>query len=309
MLRWRLPLGVLIVAILVGLAWLDHLAEVRLSAALAGICLLPVALVFAVAASREILQLAAGGGMRPVPWAVYGGNVLLVVSGWLPQLYTVWRGHIGGAEAVSPAARAAWPLAALAVGVMLVFAGEMRRYRNPGGVTVNLAAAVFALVYVGVMLGFVIQLRMAWGVGALASLVIVVKLGDTGAYTAGRLIGRHRMAPVLSPGKTVEGAIGGLAFACLGSWATFRLLLPRLMEEGAGPGAWWHWLLFSLLAGTAGMLGDLAESLLKRDAGRKDSSDWLPGFGGVLDLLDSILLAAPVAWFCWLFLAGAPVGG
>ena len=63
--------------------------------------------------------------------------------------------------------------------------------------------------------------------------------------------------------------------------------------------AWWGWLLFGLLVGAAGMIGDLAESLLKRDVGRKNSSDWLPGFGGVLDIVDSLLLSAAVAWFCW----------
>ena len=62
---------------------------------------------------------------------------------------------------------------------------------------------------------------------------------------------------------------------------------------------WWGWILFGLLVGTVGLMGDLAESMLKRDVGRKDSSTWLPGLGGVLDVLDSILLAAPFAWACW----------
>ena len=280
-------------AILVGLAWLDHLADVPGAALPKGIWLLPVAIFFAVTASREVLHLAAAGGMRPVPWAVYGGNVLLVLSGWLPPL------GCGGAETAPLAAQAAWPLLALVVGVMLTVASEMRRYERPGGVTVNLAAAVFALVYVGLMLSFAVGLRMACGVAALASLVIVVKMADTGAYTVGRLIGRRRMAPVISPGKTIEGAIGALAFACLGSWVTFNWLVPLMAPGTVKPEPWWRWMLFALLVSTAGMLGDLAESLVKRDVGRKDSSRWLPGLGGVLDLLDSILLAAPVAWFCW----------
>ena len=125
-------------------------------------------------------------------------------------------------------------------------------------------------------------------------------MGDTGAYTVGRLIGRHKMAPSISPGKTVEGALGAFLFACLGSWLTFRWIVPFL-PEGAGPGPWYGWLLFGVLVGGAGMLGDLAESLLKRDVGVKDSSTWMPGFGGVLDILDSLLLSAPVAWFCWAF--------
>jgi phosphatidate cytidylyltransferase len=158
---------------------------------------------------------------------------------------------------------------------------------------------MFALVYVGVMLGWMIQLRMLWGIGALASLIIVVKMADTGAYAVGRLIGRHPMAPVLSPRKTLEGAVGGLLTAGLVSWAVFAWLVPLMTVQQAYRGAWWRSMLFGLVVGGAGMLGDLAESLLKRDVGSRDSSRWLPGFGGVLDLLDSLLLAAPVAWLCW----------
>jgi phosphatidate cytidylyltransferase len=292
MLRWRLALGILIVAVLVGMAWLDHLAEVRYPAIPLGVWLLPVVVFFTVTATREVLHLAAAGGIRPVSWAVYGGNLLLVLSGWLPPI------SCGGAQAVPLAARTVWPLLALAVGAMLVVASEMRRYEKPGGATVNVAAAVFILVYVGLMLSFAVQLRMARGVAALASLLIVVKTADTGAYAVGRLIGHHQMSPVLSPRKTVEGAIGGVVCACLGSWVTFHWLVPLMAPATAKPEPW-RWILFGLLLSAAGMLGDLAESLLKRDAALKDSSQWLPGLGGVLDLLDSLLIAAPVAWFCW----------
>ena len=125
-------------------------------------------------------------------------------------------------------------------------------------------------------------------------------MGDTGAYTVGRLIGRHKMAPLISPGKTIEGALGALAFSCLGSWAAFKWIVPLAMKHPELQSHdTWRWIIFGLLVGAAGMLGDLAESLLKRDVGVKDSSTWMPGFGGVLDILDSLLLSAPVAWFCW----------
>jgi phosphatidate cytidylyltransferase len=121
-------------------------------------------------------------------------------------------------------------------------------------------------------------------------------MGDIGAYTVGRLIGRHKMSPAISPGKTIEGGLGALVFACAGAWASFRWLLPPATPWVAD----WGWLVFGLLMGIGGMVGDLAESLLKRDAGVKDSSTWMPGFGGVLDLLDSLLLTAPLAWLCWI---------
>jgi phosphatidate cytidylyltransferase len=277
MLRWRLLLGTVIVVGLVGAGWLDHLTEVRWPAVPKGVWLLPIGLLFALGGTRELLQMAAAAGVRPVGWAVYCGNVILVLAGWL-------------------APESPWVQVALAAGVVLTLAAEMLRYRGPGGVTASLATSVFALVYVGLMLSFAVQLRMICGVVGLASLLIVVKMGDTGAYTVGRLIGRHRMAPVLSPGKTVEGAIGGLVFGCLGSWVTFAWLLPLMGGDRPEP---WRWILFGLVVSVAGMLGDLGESLLKRDAGCKDSGRWLPGLGGVLDLLDSVLLGAPVAWACW----------
>jgi phosphatidate cytidylyltransferase len=293
MLRWRLLLGTLIIAVLVALCWLDIDAEVP------GLWLLPVAVLVVLLASREFLDLAALAQLRPLRWPVYAGNVLLVASSWLVILKQHWRrgfplnwGYIEyGWEIVV--------LLALAAAVLLVLSAEMWRYRSPGGNLANVAGGVFALIYVGLMLSFAVQLRLVWGVGALASWIIVVKMGDTGAYAAGRLIGRHKMAPLISPGKTIEGAIGNLIFSCLGAWLTFRWLFPSSAPESVWPGPWWGWIAYGLLLGTAGMVGDLAESLLKRDVGRKDSSDWLPGFGGVLDILDSLLLSAPVAWFCW----------
>ena len=87
---------------------------------------------------------------------------------------------------------------------------------------------------------------------------------------------------------------------CLGSWLAFEHLFPLMFPGGASRAVpAWGWLAYGLLVGAAGVIGDLAESLLKRDVGQKNSSDWMPGFGGVLDILDSVLLAAPVAYLCW----------
>ena len=151
------------------------------------------------------------------------------------------------------------------------------------------------------MLRYAMLLRLWWGIGVLAAWILVVKMGDTGAYTVGRLIGRHKMAPLISPGKTIEGAGGALLFSCFAAWATFRWLVPLVAPESIEPGPWWGWLAFGLLVGTAGMVGDLAESLLKRDAGVKDSGTIIPGHGGVLDRLDSILFAAPITYYYVLF--------
>ena len=287
MLRWRLILGTLIIAALAGLLWLDH------QAAVPGAWLAPLLVFFTVGASSEVLHLARSAGLRPLPWVVHAGNLLLVFGSWAP--YAFGNGGIAGIGLIMEA----WPLAALAAATLLAFVGEMARYEKPGGILANLGATIFGLVYVGVLLSFAVQLRLGWGMPALASLILVVKMGDIGAYTVGRLIGRHKMAPTLSPGKTIEGAIGALVFACAASWATFTWLAPLGPAFHGEATNWIGWLAYGLAIGVVGILGDLAESLLKRDAGCKDSSTWLPGFGGVLDILDSILMAAPVAWLFW----------
>ncbi len=288
MLRWRLFLGTLLIAALGFLCWLDGMAPVP------GLWLFPVALVCVIAATNEVLYLADLAGGRPLAPTVYAGNILLLVSNWVPILWA------RAAEALPSAASGAWPLLALALCVLLVFAGEMYRFQKGGnGAIMNVGIAVFTIVYVGLLVSLLAQLRIQWGIWALVSLLVVVKLGDVGAFTVGKLLGRHKIAPTLSPGKTVEGAVGALTFACAGSWVTFQWLIPWTANGPANPGPWWGWILFGLLVGSAGMVGDLAESLMKRDAGAKDSSHWMPGFGGVLDLLDSVLLAAPVGWFCW----------
>ena len=102
------------------------------------------------------------------------------------------------------------------------------------------------------------------------------------------------MAPVLSPGKTYEGLLGAVVFSIFGAWISFTWLIPALEGSVA-----YGWLPIGIVLGLGGLFGDLAESLIKRDTGCKDSSSWMPGFGGVLDILDSILWTAPIAYLFW----------
>ncbi len=303
MLRTRLIVGTLLIAALVGLCWLDH------GAAVPGIWLLPVLVAFVALATQELLALLSANAPSPVAWVVYVGNMLVLLSPWGPLAMTMAQGVGIPSQGMpisygGPALGAGdWVVGALAISVVLAIVAEMARYQQAGRVTTDLAAAVLAITYLGLLLSFAVRLRLDWGIGGLASLVIVVKMGDTGAYFVGKGIGRRPMAPRLSPKKTVEGAIGALVFSALASWAVFQWLVPvTLPPSGRASAALGHVggsVVFGLLVGAAGMLGDLAESLLKRDAGRKDSSTWIPGLGGALDMLDSVILAAPVAYACW----------
>ena len=298
MLRTRLMVGTLLIAALVALCWLDHGAGVP------GAWLLPVLVAFTILASQELLKLFAAKGLRPVAASVYAGNLLVVLSPWAGSAARGLESSAASAigDSIAPGSAAEFVLAALAIAVALALLGEMARYGGPGRVAENLGASVFAVVYLGLLLSFAVRLRLEQGVAALASLLIVVKMGDTGAYFCGKVFGAHRMSPRLSPSKTVEGAIGAIVFSAAASWAVFQWLVPLASLPGRvahGPGSSLAAIGFGVVLGVVGIVGDLAESLLKRDAACKDSSSWVPGLGGVLDMLDSILLAAPVAFACW----------
>lgn len=289
MLRWRLLLGTLLIAAVVALGWLDDRSR------LPGIALFPLLAIFTWLATGEMLRLLQAAGTRPIGWVAYVGNLALISVAWATSLshYVLTQASAKGESAGNGDSAAVSLLLTLAGSLLVAFLAEMRRYEGPGGTIANLGAAVLAMAYVGLLSSFMILLRMRWGIAALATLVVVVKFSDIGAYTVGRLVGRTKLAPRLSPGKTVEGGLGALVFGCFGAWLVFT-------GFGFPSHQWWRWIVFGLIAATGGMVGDLTESLLKRDAGRKDSSQWMPGFGGVLDIFDSLLVAAPVVYACWL---------
>jgi phosphatidate cytidylyltransferase len=292
LLRWRLLLGAGLIALMVVLCWLDYSAR-------PATYLFPLAAVLSALAAGEMLWLLKARDIRPIPAIVYGGVILVVFSNLLPLF-------VPGYEPTTPLDSLAWPMLALTVSIIAAFFGEMVRYEKPGSVTVSLGTTILSIAYVGLLFSYIIQLRALGGdqqgVIALGAMVAVVKGGDIGAYTVGRLFGRHKLAPVLSPGKTIEGVAGGLIFSSAASWFMLEWLAPRIVSSPPALPSYF-WLAFGVLVSVAGMIGDLAESLLKRDLGRKDSSPWLPGFGGVLDIVDSMLVASPVAYLC-LYLAG-----
>jgi phosphatidate cytidylyltransferase len=209
-----------------------------------------------------------------------------------------------------PTGQLGWLALGLAAALLVAIVGALIDYRSPGRAVVQLALAGFAILYAGGLIGFIVQLRLLsarsspdgrLGMLALIALIATVKMSDTGQYTFGRLFGKHKLSPIVSPGKTWEGAVGGLLVAVMTSWFVFTAVARSLLGPGALPVRVPMIVLFGVGVATAGIIGDLAESLLKRDAGVKDSSNWMPGFGGVLDLLDSLLVAAPVAYAIWVF--------
>lgn len=196
------------------------------------------------------------------------------VGGALAYALAYWRGPESA-------------LAALALTFIAVLA-----WRLPGGAKGYLrdvAAGVFALIYLPVMATFV-ALMLAPRDGAHRALlfVILAVCSDSGAYFAGILFGRHLMAPKISPKKTWEG-LAGSVITCLAAGA---LGMTYLLNGNV-----WSGLVLGVAAVAAATLGDLVESMMKRDLDTKDMSSLLPGHGGVLDRIDGLLILAPVAWF------------
>jgi phosphatidate cytidylyltransferase len=245
----------------------------------------------------ELIALLDAGGFEPPQ--VLGLAVGVVLAGAI--LLAINQGSLGGPllDAVRATQPLGLPLLAFAAGmVVLAMACFMRG--DPRAGFVSWATSSFGVAYVALLTPFVVIVAhlappdgtAATAVGALdlrsgtawaLALVAVVWGYDTGAYFTGRLIGRRRLIDHISPSKTVEGLFGGLVVATL----------------AAGLGTWligleaWHALVIGPLVGLAAQAGDLAESMLKRAAGRKDSGFLIPGHGGILDRIDSFLFAAP----------------
>ncbi|MDR1924370.1 MAG: phosphatidate cytidylyltransferase [Planctomycetaceae bacterium] len=309
MLRRRLVVGVSIITVLLLLCYLDyHIGpfskrEHRIWLP-RGVILVPFYVLCVIFLSREVIRILNAAGLHPLSWTVYLGNILITVNSWLANVIQQWNLEVckqqispGGWHWASTASLFA--LLTISFAVMISFAAEMRRYSHPGGVTINLAGSIFAVSYLGLLSCFMIQLYMAYGVIALLSVVIVTKMSDMGAYFIGKSIGRNKMSPDLSPGKTIEGAIGGILFACIGAWLWFAVAIPQYETKLAS--SIYGWIIFGVIVAIAGMIGDLAGSLIKRDSRMKDSGHSVPGFGGVLDVFDSLLMASPAAYFLWTF--------
>jgi phosphatidate cytidylyltransferase len=215
-----------------------------------------------------------GGARPPLPPLIVGGALTSVL---------VW---FGGAETLTLG------LLATAIAAMI-----WRMADGPSGYQRDIAAAVLIAVYVPFLGGFAVLLaRSGDGSFRVLCTLAAVVLSDTGGYIAGVFFGRHPMAPTVSPKKSWEGLVGSLLASAVGG----AFLLYYLLHT-----AWWHGVVFGLAVSAAATLGDLAESMLKRDLGIKDMSTLLPGHGGLMDRLDSILFALPTAYAVLALLAPA----
>ena len=175
----------------------------------------------------------------------------------------------------------------------LAFAAGMRD-RSPQGVILFASTTLFAVAYSGGLIGFWLMLRTEHSAWVLLGAILTVKMSDIGAYAVGCSIGRNKLVPWLSPKKTWEGLAGGIVAAgvagALLAWASHALAEEDRYTILGGA-------VFGVLAAIVGLFGDLIGSAMKRNAGIKDSGAFLPGLGGAVDTLDSLLLVGPLAWW------------
>ncbi|MET9374132.1 phosphatidate cytidylyltransferase [Streptomyces sp. NPDC003035] len=198
----------------------------------------------------------------------------------------VVAGYVRGAEG-------AWIAMALTALAVLVW----RMTEPPEGYLKDVTAGVFAAFYVPFLATFVaLMLTADDGPQRVLTFLLLTVVSDTGAYAIGWRFGKHKLAPRISPGKTREGLLGAVAFAM----AAGALCMQFLIDDGT----WWQGLLLGLAVAASATLGDLGESMIKRDLGIKDMGTLLPGHGGIMDRLDSLLPTAPVVWLLFVLFVG-----
>ncbi|HJZ68800.1 MAG TPA: phosphatidate cytidylyltransferase [Blastocatellia bacterium] len=233
-----------------------------------------VALTFiaVVLALSEFYGLASRLGCKQQPVAGYAAAVVVIASFLFEEPVLAVAAMIG--------------LAIVALASALANPDEM----NKSLVSVSITA--FGVIYIALLAGCLVGVRMIPNLLAsklLTMFFAMVMMTDTGAYYTGRAIGRHKLAPRVSPGKTIEGAIGGF-IAAVATGFLCKLIFFREIPVT-------HALVLGAAIGVIGQIGDLAESMLKRGSGVKDSGNLLPGHGGMLDRIDSILFCAPLIYY------------
>ncbi len=304
MLRYRLTLGPLLILLMIGIFWADsQFDRMELTGFWetlsfgrtyfpAGIILFILSVLVIPIAAWELSRiLQANGIAASALLTAIAAETGLVIHYCIPQ--------------DTNAMTAVAVVSTCLVGMFVLALMYYSKGKNVEGVVAAAGGTMFAMIYLGFMLGFFLALRRWHPSWMILAIIMVTKMCDTGAFFVGSSIGKHKLIPWLSPKKTWEGLIGGLATSALVA-ALLAMWGQSLGEVEFQPGQVYQYSITPWVAAGAGALiglvgqaGDLTASLFKRDAGIKDSSSLLPGFGGVLDLLDSPLLVAPVAY--WIF--------
>lgn len=306
--RTRLLFGPILIALLLAGLWLDQAIEGVAwpldypplgfdGTAPPGVIVLPVMLAIAALGARELAIMLKAKG-------IHASRLTLAVTAVLGLLASTPLFATLAREGVAKGDGAAG-LASAASAMVLVGILHHARTKNSDGAMLSIGAVLFAFVYLGLTFGFLLRIRLDHSAWVLVWVLATVKSCDIFAYFTGKAIGKRKLILWLSPGKTWEGLVGGVIGSAVVGGAGLALLTSQdIFDPGGSPATL---ALVGAIAGAciglAGQLGDLMASMMKRDAGLKDSSTLLPGFGGILDVIDSPILVAPLAYWTLAMLA------
>ncbi len=300
--RTRLLFGPILIALLLAGLWLDQALEgVRWpldypllgfdGTAPPGVVVLPVMLTIAALGGRELaLMLKAKG--------IHASRLTLAVAAIIGLLASTPLFATLSSEGSTRGDGSAG-LASAAAAMVLIAILHHARTKNSQGAMLSIGAVLFAFVYLGLTFGFLLRIRLGHSAWVLVWVLATVKSCDIFAYFTGKAIGKRKLIPWLSPGKTWEGLVGGVIGAAIVGGAGLAILTAQgiFNPGGSAVGSAVVGAIGGACMGLVGQLGDLMASMMKRDAGIKDSSTLLPGFGGILDVIDSPILVAPLAYW------------
>ena len=292
MLKHRLVSGTLMALAFMGVVILDGWLDGSWTASVADdkqvrgtlVCILIILLV--IVSQFELSKLAAAKNLKAFRPVSIIGSILLASTWYWPQLVEI--------------SAQLYLSLVLAFLLMALVLSQYIRYGTEN-LLANCGANCFSIIYLGLLSGFALAIAIDFGVWSLLMVIFVVKFSDIGAYAIGSLFGKHRFSPKISPGKTWEGMAAAVVTAMMVAFA-FAVSLDIM---GKHIMVWWLAVIFGFCFAFIAEAGDLIESMIKRDARQKDSARNVPGFGGILDVIDSPLVAAPFGYvFFTLFTEG-----
>jgi phosphatidate cytidylyltransferase len=283
MLRYRLLFGVLMTAffsaVVIFGGWMDGSLtdSVADDKPVRGTVFCVLVVLLAIPAQRELAKLATEKNLKIfIPFSIVA-SILFATYRYWQQEY--WQGIIE----IRPETYLTFLSAFVLMGLLLY---QHRSY-GTSAVLANCGANYFSILYLGLLSSFCVGIRVEFGLWPLLMFVFVIKCSDIGAYAIGTLFGKHKFSPKISPNKSWEG-MGGAVIVAMIVAIGFAVSCDIMV--------WWLAAIFGLCFAFLGQMGDLVESMMKRDAEQKDSASNVPGFGGILDIVDSLLVAAPFGY-------------
>ncbi len=263
-----------------------------------GIWMLPLAAYLIFGSAIECVAMVRNSPLGSITAPALLGCGGIMLAACIPILWPLFTGEAYSADCLL--GRLGWPLAAGAISLVACFVWMLPSYQPQSGSFLRAILAGWVSVYFGSCFAFATALlalgSRSWALFLFVGIIVVTKSADAGAYFSGRAFGRHKLCPNVSPGKTVEGLLGGMLVATLAAWVYYSIGAPlafggsRVLIHGLAP------ILLGVALTLAGVAGDLLESVFKRELGCKDSGNLLPGLGGLWDVTDSLLPASVVGY-------------